>query len=177
MDNPDHEHKSVAAPIQDPSCPALEHGEQCSIQTEEELPELILPQSSQSQTLHDPSQPLVEELKCLDQDSLHLSQPAAQMLRFYSMLWESYSAKKAHSQRLEKENEALRAININLCQERESLEYRHANQEALLVYFEDAFENVRRGILGVLKDWENCSPELVPERDSTHSNGGDPQLA
>lgn len=99
------------------------------------------------------------------------------MLRLYSTLWESYSTKKAHSQRLERENEALRATNIHLCQERESLEHRLANQEALLVYFEEAFENVRRGIHGVLKDWENCSPEIVPQHDSTHSNGGDPQLA
>jgi hypothetical protein len=99
------------------------------------------------------------------------------MATLFSTLWESYSAKKAHSQQLERENEALRAINIYLWQERESIERRHANQEASLVYFEEAFENVRRGIFNVLKDWESCSPELMSERDSIETDGGDPQLA
>jgi hypothetical protein len=55
---------------------------------------------------------------------------------------------------LEKENKALRAINIDLSLEKEFLEHRYTNQEALLVYFEQAFENVRLGILGILKDRE-----------------------
>jgi RecB family exonuclease len=139
---------------------------------------LILPQDTQSQTLDDPFQPLVEELKRLEQDDPQYVQPAAaQMATLFSTLCESYSAKKAHNQQLERENEALRAINIYLCQERESLERRHANQEASLVYFEQAFENVRRGIFNVLKDWESCSPELISERDSIETDDGDPQLA
>lgn len=101
-------------------------------------------------------------------------QPAAQILRLYLTLWESYSAMKAHCQRLQRENEALRASNLHLGQERESLEYRHSNQEALLVYFEKALENVRRGILGVLQEWETCSPEPFYEQDSTQ-NSADPQ--
>jgi hypothetical protein len=39
MDNPDHEHKSIAEPFQDPLCPALEHEDQLSIQPEKEIAE------------------------------------------------------------------------------------------------------------------------------------------
>jgi hypothetical protein len=39
MDNPDHEHKPIAEPFQDPLCPALEHEDQLSIQPEKEIAE------------------------------------------------------------------------------------------------------------------------------------------
>lgn len=87
----------------------------------------------------------------------------SQLLKLYSTLWETYSAKKAHSQQLENENEVLRATNIRLCQERLSLENRISNQESMLVYFEKAFEKIRHGILSVFKDWEADSPDLLHE--------------
>lgn len=105
--------------------------------------------------LHDePCEPLLVWPKGLEQVRPDAPHPSAQILGLYSTLLESYSAKKAHSRRLEKENKALRAINIDLSQEKEFLEHRYTNQEALLVYFEQAFENVRLGILGILKDRE-----------------------
>lgn len=113
--------------------------------------------------LNKPFEPLLEGLNRPGQGNPEVAQPAARILDLYSTMWGAYSAKKAHNQRLERENKALRASNIDLCHTLQFLERRYTNQEGLLAYFEQAFENVRDGILGIFKDWERCSPGPVPE--------------
>lgn len=57
------------------------------------------------------------------------------------------------------ENEELRATNVHLCQQQVSMECRIANQDALLACFGQAFDRTREGIVTVLRDWEDCSPD------------------
>ena len=99
---------------------------------------------------------MLEKLKRLDQDDKQFASQAALLIGFYQRLWEAYSAKHLTNQRLEKTNQQLRTANSHLGQERDLLERRHANQEALLTYFGQAFDKVRDGIAGVLRDWDGC---------------------
>lgn len=104
----------------------------------------------------EPFQALIEELKRLDQEDKQLASQAALLIGLYRRLWEAYSTKHVTNQRLEKTNQQLRTANSQLGQERDLLERRHANQEALLSYFGQAFDKVRDGIAGVLRDWDGC---------------------
>ncbi|KAF4765958.1 hypothetical protein HAV15_010635 [Penicillium sp. str.  len=182
MDSPDHRPDATVWPFQDILCPSAEHEDLFPMHPADQVveqwlsPELILRPSTQSRTLNEPFQLLLEQLKRLDQDAPDIAQSAAHISSLYSTLWESYSAKKAHVRRLENENEALRATNTHLCEKQVFLEYQNTDQEALLVYFEHAFENVRHGILSILKDWERRSPVPVIEHYSV-PNIRDPPLA
>ncbi|KAJ6050181.1 uncharacterized protein N7446_005581 [Penicillium canescens] len=177
MDSPDCEPNARTRHSQNTVCPPHEHEDGFSIHPSNELAEKllwaedILAQEPHPKAHDDPCEPLPVGLKGLEQVHPDLPQPSTQILGLYSTLWDCYSAKKAHSQRLETENKALRATNIHLSQEKEILKHRYANQEALLVYFEQAFENLRLGILGICKDWEGCSPGPVFEHGSAQAIG------
>jgi hypothetical protein len=88
------------------------------------------------------------------------------------MLWESYNAKKAESERLKKENEELRVANFSLMEEQGLLERRHADQEALIAYYRQIFDKVRHGIVGLIKDWEGSSTETTLEKVETIDENG-----
>ncbi|OGE47363.1 hypothetical protein PENARI_c047G03171 [Penicillium arizonense] len=177
MDSPDCEPNAKTRHSRNTVCPPFEHEDSFSIHSANELAEKllwaedILAQEPHPKPHNEPCEPLLVGLKGLEQAHPDAPQPSTQILELYSTLWESYSAKKAHTQTLERENKALRAINIHLSQEKEVLEHRYTNQEALLVYFEQAFESFRLGILGILKDWEGCSPGPVFEHDSAQAIG------
>ncbi|KAJ5642318.1 hypothetical protein N7490_006318 [Penicillium lividum] len=125
---------------------------------------------SQPQAQVDPFQSLIEELGPLNQGNSQSSQHAGEILRLYSTLWECYNAKRAEVHRLEKENEILRASNILLCQELETMKHRHINQEALLACYGKIFETVREEIARVLSEWDGCSQDPTLE---TLANGVD----
>lgn len=94
----------------------------------------------------------------MNEGNLQQVQHATEIVELFSDLWGRYTEKKNHIAGLEKENEVLRASNIQLCQELQALERRHSSQEALILYYGHAFENVRRGIVNVLGNWEGYSP-------------------
>lgn len=92
------------------------------------------------------------------------AQQAAEALRLYSTLCEAYNAKKAESQHLENENEALRIANINLLEQQGALECHHTDQEALITYYGQIFDKVRGEMAGVIRDWESPLNEATPEK-------------
>ncbi|KAJ6019391.1 hypothetical protein N7522_001458 [Penicillium canescens] len=119
----------------------------------------------------EPFQPLVEELKRLNQDDPQLAHQAAQIVRLYRRLYESYVARKSESQRLEKANGELRTANLQLCQESELLKGRYAEQEEELAYFGQAFDKLSTGIGSLLADSEGCSSEPMYETASRVNEG------
>ncbi|KAJ6066919.1 uncharacterized protein N7446_003956 [Penicillium canescens] len=120
---------------------------------------LQLPPNEAHTLAAEPFQPLVEELKRLNQDDPQLAHQAAQIVRLYRLLYESYVARKSESQRLEKANGELRTANLQLCQESEFLKGRYAEQEEELAYFGQAFDKLSTGIGSLLVDSEGCSSE------------------
>lgn len=104
-------------------------------------------------------QPLLQEPGQLIKLNGRITLKAAGVLRLYSTLWGTYKAKFSESQRLEKENEALRVANLDLLEQRGLLERRHADQGALIAYYGQIFEKVRQGMAGALRDWEGSPTE------------------
>ncbi|KAJ5155673.1 hypothetical protein N7492_008489 [Penicillium capsulatum] len=114
----------------------------------------------------DPFKPLMEELGRLGQVDPQVSHQASEIVRLYSRLWDAYVAKAADSQRLQIANEELRTTNAHLCQEQVFMERRHVKHAALLAHFGQAFGKLRQNIVGLLKDWEDCSSESIRENES-----------
>ncbi|KAJ6027451.1 hypothetical protein N7460_012268 [Penicillium canescens] len=129
------------------------------VSSRNKLPQLQLPPNEAHTLAAEPFQPLVEELKRLNQDDPQLAHQAAQIVRLYRLLYESYVARKSESQRLEKANGELRTANLQLCQESEFLKGRYAEQEEELAYFGQAFDKLSTGIGSLLVDSEGCSSE------------------
>ncbi|KAF4765540.1 hypothetical protein HAV15_003336 [Penicillium sp. str.  len=165
MDGPHNEHETKVQhdegrgsasprPVNEPPVFSAreDHGQQLP-------PHLQLPQNEAQATDAEPFQPLVEELKRLNPDDPQLAHQAAQIVRFYRRLYESYVAKNSESQRLESANGELRTANIQLCQEREFLKSRYAKQEHELAYFRQAFDNLGTGIGRLLRSSKGCTSE------------------
>lgn len=79
---------------------------------------------------------------------------STEFLKFYSLLLEIYNANHIVSQRLERENEKLRAENYRLIEEKDNLARRHIEQESLIIYYDELFDKIRQGIVGVVRSWE-----------------------
>lgn len=62
--------------------------------------------------------PLTRELERLDEKDPILAAQAARLVALYRRLWESYVAKNAESQRLDKENQQLKNANASLSEEK-----------------------------------------------------------
>ncbi|KAJ6019485.1 hypothetical protein N7522_001552 [Penicillium canescens] len=120
---------------------------------------LHLPPDEAHALAAEPFQPLFEELKRMNQDDPQLAHQAAQIVRLYRRLYESYIARKSENHRLEQANGELRTANLQLCQESEYLKGRYAEQEEELTYFGRAFDKLSSGIGSLLTDSEGCSSE------------------
>ncbi|OQE67444.1 hypothetical protein PENNAL_c0171G02946 [Penicillium nalgiovense] len=131
-----------------PVIPAREdHGQQRPLH-------LQLPQNEAQASDAEPFQPLVEELKRLNPDDPQFAHLAAQIVRFYRRLYESYVAKKSDSQRLESANGELRTASIQLWQEHEYLRSRYAKQEEELACFGQAFDSLGTAIGSLIRNSE-----------------------
>jgi hypothetical protein len=126
-------------------------------------PYLHLPQNEAQASDAEPFQPLVEELKRLNPDDPQFAHQAAQIVRFYRRLYESYVAKKSESERLESANGELRTEKIQLCQEREYLKSRYAKQEEELACFGQAFDSLGTAIGSLLGNSEGGIMEQILE--------------
>ncbi|KAJ0418360.1 hypothetical protein BJY00DRAFT_302887 [Aspergillus carlsbadensis] len=69
-----------------------------------------------------------------------LAAHAARLVALYRRLWESYVAKNADSQRLDKENQQLKNANASLLEEKRQAEHPH--------------QKIKEGIIGVLEHWK-----------------------
>ncbi|KAJ6050158.1 uncharacterized protein N7446_005599 [Penicillium canescens] len=167
MDSPNHELDVQARPPQELLCPPLEQQDLFSIRASDQAAEQwlspggILPHDTRFETLDPHFQPLVEEPR---QSIQSTSEQAAGALRLYSTLCETYKTKMAESRRLEDENEALRINNIELLEQQRALEYRHAEQEALITYYGQMFDKVRGEMACVIRDWEGPLNQATPEK-------------
>ena len=131
-----------------------------------------MPPSTRLQGVNESIHPQHEVPGQINPPGAQVAHQVAGTLSQYSMLWETYNTKKAESERLEKENEELRVANFSLVEEQELLERRHADQEALIAYYGQIFDQVRHGIVGLIKDWEGSSTETTLEKVETiHENG------
>lgn len=113
--------------------------------------------SSKPELPPSPFQPLIEELSRLTQDNPEKAHHASKILRLYSTLCECHVAKVLYIQRFEEENEILRASNIQLCQELQAMDRRHANQEALNVCYGQIFERIHAEMGPIISYWNGYS--------------------
>lgn len=107
---------------------------------------------------HEPIQRLPDQVEQLKVEHTQ-PQYATEILRIYTTLWETYITKRAECDRLIKENEGLRTANSHLCQERAYLVRQHANQEALIVFIEQAVRSIQEGITEMATGWDTYSPK------------------
>ncbi|CEL11971.1 hypothetical protein ASPCAL15065 [Aspergillus calidoustus] len=98
--------------------------------------------------------PLARELERLDKKDPILAAHAARFVALYRRLWESYVAKNADSQRLDKENQQLKNANASLSKEKRQAERHSLEYDVLLSYYKEAYQKIEEGIIGVLEDWK-----------------------
>ncbi|KAL3468814.1 hypothetical protein BJX99DRAFT_265790 [Aspergillus californicus] len=98
--------------------------------------------------------PLARELERLDEKDPILAAQAARLVALYRRLWESYVAKNAESQRLDKENQQLKNANARLSEENGQAECCSVDYDVLLSYYKEAHQKIEEGIIGVLEDWK-----------------------
>ncbi|CEL11767.1 hypothetical protein ASPCAL14864 [Aspergillus calidoustus] len=98
--------------------------------------------------------PLARELERLDEKDPILAAQAARLVALYRRLWESYVAKNADSQRLDKENQRLKNANASLSEEKRQAESHYLEYDVLLSYYKEAHQKIEEGIIGVLEDWK-----------------------
>jgi hypothetical protein len=98
--------------------------------------------------------PLARELERLDEKDPILAAQAARLVALYRRLWESYVARNAESQRLDKENQRLKNTNASLSEEKRQAERRVLEYDVLLSYYKEAHQKIEEGIIGVLEDWK-----------------------
>ncbi|KAJ5500675.1 hypothetical protein N7453_009726 [Penicillium expansum] len=105
----------------------------------------------------EPFQPVLEILKRLEEEDTELAFQAARLVGYYRCAWESCVSKHTDGKQLEEANEKLRAGNIQLCNEGNHLKLRQDEQVARLHSIENALDQVRGNLIGVLKVWNDRS--------------------
>ncbi len=97
---------------------------------------------------------MARELERLDEKDPILAAQAARLVALYRRLWESYVAKNAESQRLDKENQQLKNANASLSEEKRRAECRSLEYDVLVSYYKEAHQKIEDGIIGVLENWK-----------------------
>ncbi|EAW11472.1 uncharacterized protein ACLA_091700 [Aspergillus clavatus NRRL 1] len=109
--------------------------------------------------------PLARELERLDEKDPILAAQAARLVALYRRLWESYVAKNAESQRLDKENQQLKNANASLSDKNQQAEHHFLEYNVLLSHYKEAHQKIENGINGVL---EGLKGSLVDSADAAH---------
>ncbi|CAG8362774.1 unnamed protein product [Penicillium salamii] len=97
----------------------------------------------------------------MEKEDPKLAIQAARLVGLYRRLWESCVSKHHAGQRVAADNHKLHMTNSQLLRERESLKQQQNNQIARLNHFEQSLDKAREGIVGVLKDWDQCAQGLT----------------
>ena len=98
---------------------------------------------------------MARELERLDEKDPVLAAQAARLVALYRRLWESYVAKNAESQRLDKENQQLKDANASLSEEKRHAERRSLEYDVLLSYYKEAHQKIEDGIIRILETWKH----------------------
>ncbi|OGE46869.1 hypothetical protein PENARI_c067G00368 [Penicillium arizonense] len=105
----------------------------------------------------EPFRPILEVLKQIEEEDTELAFRTARLVGYIRCLWESCVSKHTDIQQLEEENEKLRTGNIQLCNEGNHLKRSQDEQVARLHAIDDALDEVRGRLIGVLKVWNELS--------------------
>ncbi|CAP91112.1 hypothetical protein EN45_025140 [Penicillium chrysogenum] len=105
----------------------------------------------------EPFRPILEVLKQIEEEDTELAFRAAHLVGYIRCLWESCVSKHTDIQQLEEENEKLRTGNIQLCNEGNRLKRYQDEQVSRLHAIDDALDEVRGRLIGVLKVWNDRS--------------------
>lgn len=100
---------------------------------------------------------MLEILQRLEKEDPKLASQGTRLLGLYRRMWESCVSKHVDIQRLEDANHQLRTNNVQHCHEAEHLKHRQGDQLARLRFFEQALEESRQRLLGILKEWNAIS--------------------
>ncbi|KAJ5593523.1 hypothetical protein N7537_010427 [Penicillium hordei] len=126
------------------------------------LPGATTPRPTQNRDIErqtlavEPFRPILEVLKQIEEDT-ELAFRAARLVGYIRCLWESCVSKHTDIQQLEEENEKLRTGNIQLCNEGSRLKHCQDEQVARLHAIDDALDEVRGRLIGMLKVWNDRS--------------------
>ncbi|KAJ5775810.1 uncharacterized protein N7511_000821 [Penicillium nucicola] len=114
--------------------------------------------SIEKQTLTvEPFRPILDVLKQIEEEDSELACRAARLVAYVRSLWDSCVSKHTDVQQLEEENEKLRTGNIQLCNDGNQLKHCQDEQVARLHAIDDALDEVRGRLIGVLKVWNERS--------------------
>ncbi|KAJ5766700.1 uncharacterized protein N7511_004316 [Penicillium nucicola] len=105
----------------------------------------------------EPFQPIFDVLKQIKEEDSELACRAARLVAYIRCLWDSCVSKHTDIQQLEEENEKLRTGNIQLCNDGKQLKHCQGEQVARLHAIDDALDEVRGRLIGVLKVWNERS--------------------
>ena len=97
---------------------------------------------------------MARELERLDERDPILAAQAARLVALYRRVWESYVAKNAESQRLDKENQQLKNSNASLSEEKRQAEHRSLEYDVLVSCYKEAHQKIEEGIIGILENWK-----------------------
>ena len=81
---------------------------------------------------------MARELERLDERDPILAAQGARLVALYRRVWESYVAKNAESQRLDKENQQLKNTNASLSEEKRQAEHRFVEYDVLVSCYKEA---------------------------------------
>ncbi|KAI3095269.1 hypothetical protein CBS147333_9805 [Penicillium roqueforti] len=102
-------------------------------------------------------QPILETLADLDRDDPKLAFQAARPVGLYRRLWASCVPKHLEGEIPDENDKTSKEATTKLSKERDGLQLRPDEQLSRLYSFEQALEQTQERLIGVLKDWNQCS--------------------
>ncbi|CAG8327144.1 unnamed protein product [Penicillium salamii] len=102
-------------------------------------------------------QPILEKLADLDRDDPKLAFQAARTVGLYRRVWALCVPKHREDEKPDENDRAPKEANAKLSNERDGLQHRPDEQLSRLYSFEQALGQTQERLIGVLKDWNQCS--------------------
>jgi hypothetical protein len=99
----------------------------------------------------------LETLADLDRDDPKLAFQAARTVGLYRRLWASCVPKHREGEKPDENDKISRETTIKLSNERDGLPHRPGEQLSRLYSFEQALGQTQEQLIGVLRDWNQCS--------------------
>ncbi|CAG8022967.1 unnamed protein product [Penicillium salamii] len=135
------------------------------IQSDETYPQAISDSKTPVQQEACPKKPLaieqfqstLETLADLDRDDPKLAFQAARTVGLYRRLWGSCVPKHREGEKPDENDKTSRETITKVSNERDGLQHRPDEQLSRLYSFEQALGQTQERLIGVLKDWNQCS--------------------
>ncbi|KAI1829388.1 hypothetical protein DTO027I6_9603 [Penicillium roqueforti] len=135
------------------------------MQGDEAYPQAVSDSEPPVQQEESPKKPLaieqfqliLETLTDLDRDDPKLAFQAARTVGLYRRLWTSCVPKHLEGEISEENDKTSKEATTKLSNERDGFQLRPDEQLSRLYSFEQALEQTQERLIGVLKDWNQCS--------------------